>query len=195
MRFQRWLAPLLAAPIAAYALGPGCATSEGPTKQLQGQVHLTLLHTSDIHSRLFPYNLQLGQVDAGLGLGEALTIANVGGAARISHIVGRERARASRVLHLDGGDCFQGAPIFNFFSGEAEIRSLSAMGVDAMIVANHEFDRGALNLGLQLQNWASHPVLAANYMLEDPAQPGASPLANVIQPYTVFNLDGLKVGV
>lgn len=196
MRFQRWLAPLLAAPIAAYALGSGgCATSETPTKPLQGQVHLTLIHTSDMHSRLYPYNLQLGQVDAGLGLGEALAIANVGGAARISHIVGRERARASRVLHLDGGDCFQGAPIFNFFSGEAEIRTLSAMGVDAMIVANHEFDRGALNLGLQLQNWANYPVLAANYMLEDPAQPGASPLANVIQPYTVFNLDGLKVGV
>jgi 5'-nucleotidase / UDP-sugar diphosphatase len=195
MRFQRWLAPLLAAPIAAFALSTGCATSEDPPRKLQGQVHLTLLHTSDIHSRLYPYNLQLGQVDAGLGLGEALSIANVGGAARISHIIGRERARASRVLHLDGGDCFQGAPIFNFFSGEAEIRSLSAMGVDAMIVANHEFDRGALNLGLQLQNWASHPVLAANYLLEDPAQPGASPLGNVIQPYTVFMLDGLRVGV
>ena len=158
-------------------------------------MHLTLLHTSDIHSRLFPYNLQLGQVDAGLGLGEALTIANVGGVGRISHIIGRERARSSRVLHLDGGDCFQGAPIFNFFSGEAEIRSLAAMGVDAMIVANHEFDRGALNLGLQLQNWSNFPILAANYMLEDPAQPGNSPLGAIIQPFTVFNVDGLKVGV
>jgi len=154
-----------------------------------------LIHTSDIHSRLYPYNLQLGQVDSGLGLGEALSIANVGGAARISHIVGRERARASRVLHLDGGDCFQGAPVFNFFSGEAEIRALSAMGTDAMIVANHEFDRGALNLGLQLQNWADYPVLAANYKLEDPALPGASPLGAQIQPYSVFMLDGLRVGV
>ncbi|MBK9266765.1 MAG: bifunctional metallophosphatase/5'-nucleotidase [Polyangiaceae bacterium] len=195
MRFQRLLAPLLAAPIAAFALGTGCDTSEGPSRKLQGQVHLTLLHTSDIHSRLYPYNLQLGQVDAGLGLGEALSIANVGGAARISHIIGRERARSSRVLHIDGGDCFQGAPIFNFFSGEAEIRSLSMMGVDAMLVANHEFDRGALNLGLQLQNFATFPVLAANYLLEDPAQPGNSPLGNALQPYSVFMLDGLRVGV
>lgn len=172
----------------------GCQSDAEPTR-LKGQVHLTLLHTSDIHSRLFPYNLQLGQVDAGLGLGEALTIANVGGAARISHIIGRERARASRVLHLDGGDCFQGAPIFNFYSGEAEILSLGAMGVDAMIVANHEFDRGALNLGLQLQNFASFPVLAANYALEDASQPGASPLGTVIQPFTVFDVQGLRVGV
>jgi 5'-nucleotidase len=172
----------------------GCQKDADPPR-IKGQVHLTLLHTTDIHSRLFPYNLQLGQVDAGLGLGEALTVANVGGAARISHIIGRERARASRVLHLDGGDCFQGAPVFNFFAGEAEIRSLAAMGVDAMIVANHEFDRGALNLGLQLQNFASYPVLAANYILEDPKEPGASPLGTVLQPFTVFDLQGLRVAV
>lgn len=179
---------------AGVAGSSGCDPNPEPV-HLKGQVHLTLLHTSDIHSRLFPYNLQLGQVDAGLGLGEATSIVNVGGAARISHIIGRERARSSRVLHLDGGDCFQGAPIFNFYAGEAEIRSLAAMGTDAMIVANHEFDRGALNLGLQLQNHASFPVLAANYLLEDPSQPGASPLGTVIQPFTVFMLDGLRVAV
>lgn len=173
----------------------GCDDGKATGTQLQGQVHLTLIHTSDIHSRLFPYNVQLGQIDAGLGLGSANTIVNVGGAARLSHIVGRERARASRVLHLDGGDCFQGAPIFNFFAGEAEIRTLAAMGADAMIVANHEFDRGALNLGLQLQKWANYPILAANYRFEDPSQPGASPLGSLITPYSTFDLQGLKVGV
>ncbi|MFS8066651.1 MAG: bifunctional metallophosphatase/5'-nucleotidase, partial [Byssovorax sp.] len=179
----------------ACVVGAGCGQEAQPQPQLKGQVHLTLIHTSDIHSRLFPYNAQLGQVDAGLGLGEANTIVNIGGAARVSHIVGRERARASRVLHLDGGDCFQGAPIFNYYSGEAEIRSMVAMGTDAMIVANHEFDRGALNLGIQLQQWSSFPILAANYALEDPKQPGASPLGSLIQPFTVFDLQGLKVGV
>jgi len=172
----------------------GC---DGPSEpfQLHGQVRVTFLHTSDLHSRLYPYNLQIGHIDATLGLGEVENIANVGGAARISHIIGRERARAGRVLHLDGGDCFQGAPVFNFFSGEAEIRSLAAMGADAMIVANHEFDLGALNLGIQLQNWASYPVLVANYRLEDPAQPGASPLGTVVQPFQTFDLDGLRVSV
>ena len=194
-------ASLLALPALASAAmatattgGGGCATND-PPPPLKGQVHLTLLHTSDLHSRLFPYNLQIGQVDAGLGLGASGSISNVGGAARISHIIGRERARASRVLHLDGGDCFQGAPVFNYYYGEAEIRSLSAMGVDAMIVANHEFDRGALSLGIQLQNWADYPVLAANYLLEDPGQPGNSPLGTVLQPFTTFNLDNLKVAV
>ena len=124
----------------------GCDDGLEPT-QLQGQVHFTFIHTSDIHSRLFPYNLLIGQADAGLGLGSVNTIANVGGLARVSHIVGRERARSGRSLHIDGGDCFQGAPVFNFYLGEAEIRGLSAMGADAMLIANHEFDAGARNLG------------------------------------------------
>lgn len=185
---------LAAVGVALGLCAAGCEKEPPPTR-LSGQVHLTLLHTSDIHSRLFPYNLQIGQVDAGLGLGEVNRVANVGGVARMSHILGRERARSSRALHLDGGDCFQGAPIFNFYSGEAEIRALGAMGVDAMIVANHEFDRGALNLGIQLQQHAGFPVLAANYLLEDPVQPGASPLGAILQPFTVFDLDGLRVGV
>jgi 5'-nucleotidase/UDP-sugar diphosphatase len=198
MDFRHLLGSLLIAcgSFAACAAASGCqGKAAPPPAPIKGQVHLTLIHTSDIHSRLFPYNLQIGQVDAGLGLGEAGTIVNVGGAARISHIVGRERARASRALHIDGGDVFQGAPIFNFNSGEAEIRVLSAMGTDAMLVANHDFDRGALNLSLQLQNWASFPVLAANYLFEDPKQPGASPIGTIVNPYTVFELDRLKVGL
>ncbi len=186
-------AALAAGAVALSGAGTGCETKDG--YELHGQVHLTLLHTSDIHSRLFPYSLQLGQVDSGLGLGEAGTVVNVGGAARISHIIGRERARSSRVLHLDGGDCFQGAPVFNYYAGEAEIRALNAMGVDAMIVANHEFDRGALNLGIQLQNNAAYPILAANYMFEDPAEPGASPLGAIVKPFSVFTVEGLRVGV
>ncbi|MBW2523632.1 MAG: bifunctional metallophosphatase/5'-nucleotidase [Deltaproteobacteria bacterium] len=193
MRFGWWLSAVAALAL-ALSIAPGCEQPE-PRQRLDGQVRVTFLHTSDIHSRLFPYNLQLGEIDAKLGLGSTGTIANVGGIARMSHIIGRERARADRVLHIDGGDCFQGAPVFNYFAGEAEIRALSAMGADAMLVANHEFDKGALNLGIQLQNWATFPVLVANYMLEDPAQPGASPLGTVVQPYSIFDLDGMQVAV
>lgn len=189
---------LVGAAMAVGALGaaaaPGCSTDVPPT-ELQGQVHLTLIHTSDIHSRLFPYNVLLGQIDAGLGLGAANEIANVGGIARMSHIVGRERARSARSLHIDGGDCFQGAPVFNFYNGEAEIRALSAMGADAMLIANHEFDSGARNLAVQLQKWANFPALASNYKLEDPAQPGASPLGPVFEQFHVYDVDGLKVGL
>jgi len=186
---------LVGACVISAGLAAGGCEESGPPTQLKGQVHLTLLHTSDVHSRLFPYNFQIGQIDAGLGLGESGAIANVGGIARMSHIIGRERARAGRCLHVDGGDCFQGAPVFNFFSGEAEIRSLSAMGADAMLIANHEFDAGAKNLGIQLQKWATFPALAANYQLEDPSLPGASPLGTLLRPYQVYDTEGLRVAV
>lgn len=194
MRWRLASITLVAALAIIVGSSAGCEQTP-PQAGLNGQVRITFLHTSDIHSRLYPYNLQIGHIDASLGLGEVDQIANVGGAARMSHIIGRERARSVRSLHLDGGDCFQGAPVFNFFDGEAEIKTLSAMGADAMIIANHEFDRGAQNLGIQLQRWANFPTLVANYHLEDPSQPGASPLGSVVQPFQIFDVDGLRVAV
>ncbi len=191
---NRWSALLLALACACALLLPGCPENLPPYR-VRGQTRLTLLHTSDMHSRLFPYALQITQSDASLGLGSAATVSTVGGAARIAYLIGRERARSDRVLHIDGGDCFQGAPVFNFFDGEAEIRALGMMGVDAQVIANHEFDKGALNARQQYQKWGTFPVLAANYLLEDPSAPGNPQLENVLQPFTTFNLRGLKVGV
>jgi 5'-nucleotidase / UDP-sugar diphosphatase len=185
---------LLSAAAASALVCAGCADPT-PTPSLEGQVHLTLLHTADIHSRLFPYNLELTEVNAGLGLGADKEIVNVGGAARVSYVIGRERARSDRVLHLDCGDYFDGAPIFNYFSGEPEVRTMSAMGPDASVVANHEFDRGAQNLAVQLQKWANYPVLAANYDFSEPGYPGASMLSGIVKPFTVLDVQGLKVGV
>ncbi|RYE75451.1 MAG: hypothetical protein EOO74_10015, partial [Myxococcales bacterium] len=174
---------------------PGCPEPVAATVLPKGQVKVTLLHTSDIHSRLFPYDLQITAVDAKLGLGSPDVVARVGGAAKISHVLQRERARADRSLHLDGGDCFQGAPIFNYFNGEAELKVLTEMGTDAMIVANHEFDKGALNLSEQLQKFTNFPILAANYKTDEASFPGSTWLSRVFVPWTSFDLQGLKVGV
>ena len=159
------------------------------------QTRLTLLHTSDIHSRLLPYDLLITQVDSQLGLGNDGDVKNVGGVARVAYILGRERARSGRVLHLDSGDCFEGAPVFNFYSGEPEMRAQSALGTDAMVIGNHEFDRGALNAALQIQRWTDFPVLAANYKLARADVPDSANLQTVLRPFEVFNRDGLKVAV
>ena len=174
----------------------GCAVTptSGAEIDLHGQkVPLTLIHTSDIHSRLFPYQYTPLQPDiqAGLVPGKG----PYGGIARLSYVVKRERARADRALHIDGGDVFQGAPIFNYFNGEAEMRALTMMGADVMVVANHDFDRGALNLFTQIEKWAGFPTLAANYRPDDPGFSGNVPIGAVLSPYTVVNLRGLRVGV
>ncbi len=172
----------------------GCPADPVPVR-VHGQTKLTILHTADIHSRLFPYALQISQTDAALGLGVAGTVATVGGAARVAYILDRERARADRVLHIDGGDAFQGAPVFNYFNGEAEVRSLSMMGTNVQVIANHEFDKGALNCRLQHEKWGNFPLLAANYKVQDPDTVGNPELHNLLKPFTVFNVRGLRVGV
>lgn len=167
---------------------------QGDPIDLDGQtVRLTILHTSDIHSRLVPYHMQVGEVDRGLGLDEAN--APFGGAARLAYLVRREREASGRVIHVDTGDPFQGAPIFNMFGGEAEFRVLSEMGLDVMVIGNHEFDMGAGNLAEKLDAWAHFPSITANYLYRDPDFPGVNELARLIQPYVIFNLEGLRVGV
>lgn len=197
----------IAAALGAASLGvlgafsTGCSDSNAETVRSacpEGttcDARLTLLHTSDIHSRLIKFDQVITQIDADLGLGPLNEVHDVGGVSRLSYIIGRERARSSRVLHLDSGDCFQGAPIFNFYSGEPEIRALSTMGLDAAVIGNHEFDRGALNVTLQFRNWATFSALAANYKFDDPELPESPKISTVATPFKVFNSDGLKVAV
>jgi 5'-nucleotidase len=175
-------------------------------------VELTLLHTGDIHSRIFPYSVQIGHFDAQLGLGQHGTRSSVGGAARLSYLLQRERARAERVLHLDGGDLLPGAAVFSSFAGEAEVRALGALGTSALLLSDHEASRSPdelcseVELGAEpydrlshvadlLQRWATFPVLLANYHFEASVPSEDSPLGDVPQPYAVFDLDGLAVAV
>jgi 5'-nucleotidase/UDP-sugar diphosphatase len=184
---------LIASGLAAGGLLTTC-TYKAVQPPLDGQpVHLTLLQTSDIHSRLLPYTMTVGRVDLGLGLNPAN--APFGGAARVATIIKREREKAGRVLHIDCGDPFQGAPIFNFYKGEAEFLSLAEMGTDVMVLGNHEFDAGITSLADKLDRFTNFPVLASNYAFRDSTFPGVEDLGRLIKPYVIFNLQGLKVGV
>ncbi len=156
-------------------------------------MRLTLLHTSDIHSRLFPFELAPNAGDRSLGLIEEN--APFGGVARLGYLIRRERTRAGRVLHLDSGDCFQGAPIFNARRGEPEIRFMSLIGLDAAVIGNHEFDSGVTNLITQLEDWAAYETLAANYVFPDPKDPNKHRLGTLAEPFAIYNLDGLRVAV
>jgi 5'-nucleotidase len=177
----------------AVAVAAGCTTEREPPNLVGQDVRLTFIHTSDIHSRLFPYFFVPNRFDQGYGL--VPENAPFGGMARIATIVKRERAEASRSLWLDSGDCFQGAPVFNMFKGEAEVRSLSLAGIDGAVVGNHEFDLGAANLLKQIDDWAHYPFLAANYVFDDPVNPDQKGLSDVVEPYRIYDVDGLKVGV
>jgi 5'-nucleotidase/UDP-sugar diphosphatase len=175
------------------ALAAGCTVEREPPNLVGQDIRLTFIHTSDIHSRLFPYEFVPNRFERDYGL--VLANSPFGGVARWPPSPSDIRATSRRSLWLDSGDCFQGAPVFNLFKGEAEMRALSLAGMDAAVIGNHEFDLGSVNLFEQIDNWARFPLLAANYVFEDPINPDAPSLKDVVAPYAVFDVDGVKVGV
>src|SRR5437773_11916454 len=158
---------LHAGGLAALCVLSTSCTVDRPQPNLKGQdIRLTVIHTSDIHSRLFPYNFVPNTFDQDYGLlpGNG----PYGGVARIATLVKRIRRTANRSLWLDSGDAWEGAPVFNLFKGEAEIRALSLAGMDGQVLGNHEFDLGAMQLFTMIDNWSQFPHLVANYQWTDP---------------------------
>ncbi len=184
----------LSAALAVAAGATGCNTITTEQPELWGrEIPLTILHTSDIHSRLLPYDFRPSKTDVDLGL--RADAAPYGGISRLGALIERERAASQRVIHLDSGDCFQGAPIFNAYNGEVEVRWLSRMKADAVVVGNHEFDAGVRNFSEQYANWGRYPLLAANYDWYDWRDPRFTELGRLSQPYTIINANGLRVAV
>lgn len=174
-------------------MAAGCTVQREQPNLVGQDIRLTFVHTSDIHSRLFPYYAVPNRFEQEDGLLEIN--GPFGGIARMATIADRIRATSARSLWLDSGDCFQGAPIFNLYKGEAEMRALSLAGMDGAVIGNHEFDLGSSNLFHQIDNWAGYPLLAANYLYEDPTNPTVRSLADVVSPYAIYDVQGVKVGV
>jgi 5'-nucleotidase len=177
-------------PLSSVALvfALGCSPPRGDA--LGGEVELVVLHTSDLHSALFPFRERIGWADAERGLGPEGSVQSVGGLARLATLVQSERARAERSLLLDSGDAFQGSLAFDTWSGEPELRALATLGVQAQALGNHELDRGAENLSERYRELATFPLLAANYV--DDSSAG---IAALTAPFTVLDARGLRVAV
>ena len=179
---------------AAVLLGSVSCYYKSDTPDITGRdIRLTLLHTSDLHSRVLPFDHAPMYTEQKLGLMPGR--GPYGGIARVAHLIKRERAKAGRSLWVDSGDMFQGAPIFNLFHGEPEVRSMSKAGLDVFALGNHEFDVGPVNVVTQFKSWADFPILAANYRFDVNSQPFSADFADLIDPVAVFELRGLKVGV
>ena len=88
---------------------------------------------------------------------------------------------------VEGGDIFQGTPLSSVFKGEPDFRFLNSIGLDAMVVGNHEFDFG-LDVLRQRISEAKFPVLAANVTYDDGRL--------LTRPYVIRRLsNGLRVGI
>jgi 5'-nucleotidase / UDP-sugar diphosphatase len=150
-----------------------------PTLRAAQETYLTILHTNDTHSTLFPY----GPRDSW------------GGIARLSSLVKGVKAEQANVLVLNSGDVFVGTFEFNKYLGYPELQIMEGL-YDAMCLGNHEFDLGLQGLlGVvsgQIGGGSpvALPILCANVNLD-----GMPALKNFVKPYIVKEVGGLKVGL
>ena len=147
---------------------------------------LTLAHVNDTHSALQPVEENLTLFVDGAS---RVCRVQLGGMARLKSALDDVRAHNPNVLTLHAGDAVQGTLYFNIFGGVAEFDFLNALGVDAMVLGNHEFDRGPAHLAAMLAP-ARFPILAANIDAT-----GEPELAARVRPYVVRQIDGEAVAI
>lgn len=113
--------------------GLAAVKTEGQPKLQQD---ILVLFTSDVHCG----------VDQGFGY--------VG----LKAVKDAAEAAGNHVLLVDDGDSIQGEPIGIMTRGEANIRLMNAMGYDAAIPGNYEFDYG-MDRFLELAAMADFPYI------------------------------------
>ncbi|WP_038185135.1 bifunctional metallophosphatase/5'-nucleotidase [Vibrio rhizosphaerae] len=126
---------------------------------------ITIAHLNDTHSYFEPSSLQLAMT---VHQDEISPYVSAGGFARIATRVGQLKDEAHRggrpFLFLHGGDCFQGTLYFSLFKGEANATLLNALGIDAMVLGNHELDLGNEPVARFVRK-INFPLLAGNWDL------------------------------
>ncbi len=118
------------------------------------------------------------------------------GLARIGNLVLDERSKnPDTTLFIGGGDLLQGTLISNYFDGASTINALDAIGMDAFVLGNHEFDWG-LNVvtkyrdPLYTEDQVDAPILGANIFLD-----GTTTRPEFVDPYTIVQKGNVKVGI
>jgi 2',3'-cyclic-nucleotide 2'-phosphodiesterase/3'-nucleotidase len=159
------------------------------------EIKITLLATTDLHGNLLPYDYYTAQTaDRGL--------------AKLATLIRSARAENPNNLLIDCGDTIQGTPLESLYqhyieSGHLPLKltfagppldhdpmmlAMNAIGYDAMVVGNHEFNFGLKNLA-QARSQARFPWISANILVERRAT--QRPFA----AYFVKIIAGVKVAV
>ena len=131
-------------------------------------VSITVLHTNDIHGRVW----------------EEESVAM--GYAHITAKVEETRKANENVLLLDAGDTFQGSSAASLSRGQSIVRIMNSMDYDAMVVGNHDFGYGWQRL-CELSEMADFPVLSANVFGHDGRE--------LLHPLTIKELSGIRIGI
>ena len=151
MKFRRFSAFFLALLLAALCALPVGAVAEGCTQETNVT---TILFTHDLHSHFLPQPTAEG--------GES------GGYARLKTVIDGERAMNPDALLVDGGDFSIGSLIQTLYTTQAaELRTMGAMGYDAVTIGNHEFDHKGTGFAEMLNSAKAAQQAAVELLLVD----------------------------
>ena len=143
----------------------GVTFASANTSQTSDAVELKILHTNDLHAKIKEFG-------------------------KIAAYIKQERANATNSLFLDAGDIFSGNPVVDLQYGEPIVELLNIMGLQAMVIGNHDFDYGQEQT-IKRINQSQFPWLSANMIVGD----GAHPDFPQPDPYKIFDVNGISVGV
>ena len=151
MKFRRFSAFFLALLLAVLCVLPVGAVAEGCTQETNVT---TILFTHDLHSHFLPQLTAEG--------GES------GGYARLKTVIDGERAMNPDALLVDGGDFSIGSLIQTLYTTQAaELRTMGAMGYDAVTIGNHEFDHKGTGFAEMLNSAKAAQQAAVELLLVD----------------------------
>ena len=151
MKFRRFSAFFLALLLAALCALPVGAVAEGCIQETNVT---TILFTHDLHSHFLPQPTAEG--------GES------GGYARLKTVIDGERAMNPDALLVDGGDFSIGSLIQTLYTTQAaELRTMGAMGYDAVTIGNHEFDHKGTGFAEMLNSAKAAQQAAVELLLVD----------------------------
>lgn len=137
---------------------------------------LVLLHTNDTHSQLEPYK------------SDDKYNPDMAGIVRRAALFNQVRSQEPNVLVVDAGDFVQGTPYFNLLKGEADIKLMNKLGLDAITLGNHEFDNGVVFLTKMLRK-ARFKVVSSNYDVSE------TTLQRYVRPWLIVRKGKLRIGI
>jgi len=159
------------------------------------RVTITLLATTDLHGNIYAYDYYTAK-PAERGL------------AKIATLIREARRENPNSILIDCGDTIQGTPLESVYQqyvrtgrfpagmkapGSPPARdpmmlAMNALGYQAMVLGNHEFNFGLKNL-LKARSEAQFPWLSANTVVE----PGSR--FKPFDPYILITIAGVKVAI
>ncbi|MGY1665495.1 bifunctional metallophosphatase/5'-nucleotidase [Geodermatophilus sp. SYSU D00696] len=181
-RRRYWAVSAAVLAVTAGAATPAAAAPPGPSDELD----ITLLATTDLHGRVqdWDYFKNAAYTERS---GDAT------GLARVGTVVDRVRAEQGEesVLVVDNGDFLQGTPLSYYYARQEPVTetgaehpmaaAYDAIGYDAQVVGNHEFNYG-LDLLQAYAGDVDHPVLGANVVDAVTGEP-------YLPPYTLQKME------